>query len=109
MEESCKMEKYKDMEKNASNVSGANTKNVGRQGHKRLRQTAHIAQKLEVETEENQSDNLCILKAPRRHATNHLKIRQGRRVITRAEKSAEAAIKLIATQDIQAEKKKMQE
>ncbi len=38
MEESCKMEKYKDMEKNASNVSGANTKNVrGIKGYARQR------------------------------------------------------------------------
>ena len=43
------------------------------------------------------------------NATKQLKMRQEKHVATRATKSAEAAVKQIATQELQVEKKRMQE
>ncbi len=95
------------MENDAPDAFCATTEIVEGQEHEALRQTLQIARQLEVETEINQSANLGVLKATSGNATKRLKIRQETRVTTRAGKSAEAAIKQITTQDLQAKKEKM--
>lgn len=53
--------------------------------------------------------NIRVLKATSGNAVKRLKIRQDTRVASRASKNAEATIKQIATQELQAEKGRMQE
>ena len=68
-----------------------------------------LQHQFEVEARRNQSENLEVLKATSGNAAKRLKNRQETRVATRASKNAEAAIKQIATQELQVEKKKIQE
>ena len=68
-----------------------------------------IARQLEAELERNQPPNIGVLKIASGNATKRLKARQDTRVATRATKNAEATIKQIATQQLQAEKARMQE
>lgn len=58
-----------------------------------------------VESEGNQLENAGVLKVSSGNATKRLKLR----VLTRAEKSAEAAMRQFAAQERQAEKEKMRE
>lgn len=80
-----------------------------RHDHSVLRQALQIARQLELELERNQLANHRILKATSGNATKQLKMRQETHVATRVTKSAEAAMKQIATQELQVEKKRMQE
>ena len=68
-----------------------------------------IARQLEAELERNQSPNVGVLKITSGNVTKRLKARQDTRVATRATKNAEATIKQIAAQELQAEKVRMQE
>lgn len=84
---------------------------VRRAGHDHdvLCQTLQIARQLELESEGNQSANLGTLKATSGNTTKRLKMRQETRVATRATETTEAAMKQIATQELQFEKGRMQE
>lgn len=96
-----------DMENDASDVCDATASNAERQEHEALHR--EISRQLGVEVERNQSVNLGVLKATSGNATKRLKMRQETLGTTRASKSAEAAIKQIAAQELQAEKGRMQE
>lgn len=100
------MEEYEDIGNDAPDACDASTTTaVGHEG------TLHQAlqRQLEGEAERNQLANTGVLKATSGNATKRLKIKQDARVVTRASKNAEAAIKQIATQELQAEKGRMQE
>ena len=101
------MEEYEDVENDASGASGA-TATAGHE-HDVLHQALQIARQLELESERNQSANLGVLKATSGNATKRLKMRQETRAATRTTKTAEAAMKQIATQELQVEKGRMQE
>lgn len=74
-----------------------------------LSQTGQAACQLGIEGGRNQSENLGPLKATSGNAAKRLNMRQKTRVITRSNKNAEAAIKQIATQELQVEKGRTQE
>lgn len=80
------------------------------QEHEALHQNLQITitRQWELEAERNQSVNPGIAKATSGNAAKRLKVRQKTLATTRAGKSAEAAIKQIATQELQAEKGRMQ-
>ncbi len=90
----------------ATNATAATTEG---QGQEVLSQDLHITRQLGLEIARNQLGNPGVLKATSGNAGKRLKIRQETRAATRAGKSAEAAIKQLAAQKIQAEKEKMQE
>lgn len=94
------MEEHEDIRNDASTTTA-----VGHEGT--LYQA--LQRQLEGEAERNQLANTGVLKATSGNATKRLKIKQDARVVTRASKNAEAAIKQIATQELQAEKGRMQE
>lgn len=74
-----------------------------------MKQVRQTMRQMEEESERNRSGNAGILKATSEKATKRLKMRQETRISTRAGKSAEAAIRQLATQELQAEKGRMQE
>lgn len=94
------MEEHEDIGNDASTTTA-----VGHEG------TLHQAlqRQLEGEAKRNQLANTGVLKATSGNATKRLKIKDDARVVTLASKNAEAAIKQIATQKLQAEKGRMQE
>ncbi len=100
------MEEYEDMENDASGESGA----TEAAGHEQevLSQALQIARQLELESEKSRLANPEVLKSTSGNATKRLKMRQETRVATRATKTAEAAMKQIATQELQVEKERMQ-
>ncbi|MCJ1348444.1 hypothetical protein MMC31_006676, partial [Peltigera leucophlebia] len=126
------MEEYEDIENDAYDAT-ASTAAAGRQD-----QTGQIARQLGIEVERSQSANPGVLKTTSGNVAKRLKMRQETRVTTRAGKTAEAsvvssptvrsrtisrttlvngllttlaeaAIKQIAAQELQAEKGRMQE
>ena len=98
------MEEYEDMENDATDAS-ATTTTPGGQEHEALSQAGQMVQWVGVESERNEVGNAGVLRATPGNATKRLKSR----VTTRAGKSAQAVIKQFATQELQAEKGKMQE
>ena len=103
------MEEYEDIENNAPDAfdafdAPATTTTPGGDQHETLSQTGQIMHEGGVESEGNQLGNVGALRATSGNATKRLKSR----VTTRAGKSAEAAIKKFATQELQVEKDKMQ-
>lgn len=74
-----------------------------------LRQSMGIVRQLEVELERNRSPNVGVLKASSGNVPKRLKGRQETRVATWSSKNAEATIKQIAIQELQAEKLRIQE
>ena len=103
------MEEYEDIENDAFDACDATAATAGEQEHEALHQNRQVARQLELEAERNQSVNLGVLKATSGNAAKRLKVRQETRATTRAGKSAEAAIKQIAAQELQVEKGRMQE
>ena len=73
---------------------------AGGQEHEALHQNRQITRQLELEAEKNQSVNPGVLKATSGNAAKRLKVRQETCATTRAGKSAEAAIKQIAAQEL---------
>lgn len=69
----------------------------------------NIARQLDAEMEKNHELSVGFLKTTSGNVANRLKAKQQTRVITRASKKAEATIKQIATQELQAEKFRMEE
>lgn len=104
---SCTMEEYDDVENDATDTCDATAATTEGQEHGAPHQDLQIARQLGLEAERSQLANLGVLKATNGNAAKRLK-RQETRVTTRAGKSAELAIKQIATQELQAEKGKMQ-
>ena len=103
------MEEYEDIENDAFDACDATAATAGEQEHEALHQNRQVARQLELEAERNQSVNPGVLKATSGNAAKRLKVRQETRATTRAGKSAEAAIKQIAAQELQVEKGRMQE
>ena len=103
------MEEYEDIENDAFDACDATAATAGEQEHEALHQNRQVARQLELEAERNQSVNLGVLKATSGNAAKRLKVRQETRATTKAEKSAEAAIKQIAAQELQIKKGRMQE
>ena len=106
------MEEYEDVGSNALiayNASDATDTTTGGQEQEAGRQSRQIMGQSELQTEENDLGNPRVLKATSRNAAKRWKMRQETRATTRAGKSAEAAIKQIATQKLQAEKERMRE
>lgn len=93
---------------NAPNATATTTIAEGHE-YEALSQTGQIVRQLGTETERSQSVNLGVLKATSGNAAKWLRMRQEARVTAKAGKPAEAAIKQIATQELQAEKERMQE
>lgn len=106
------MEEYEDVGSNALiayNATDATDTTTEGQEQEAGRQSRQIMGQPELETEEIGLGNLGVLKATSGNAAKRWKMRQETRATTRAGKSAEAAIKQIATQKLQAEKEKMRE
>ncbi len=109
------MEEYEDIEGNAlieykrSDATDATAATTGGQRDGVDGQNLQVARQLMLEMEKNQLGTPGILRATSGNAGKQLKMRQETRAMTRAGKSAEAAIKSIATQKLQAEKEKMRE
>ena len=95
------------MDIDASDAYNANPATAVEGEHETPHQT--LQHQFEVEARRNQSENLGVLKATSGNAAKRLNNRQETRVATRASKNAEAAIKQLATQELQVEKGKMQE
>ena len=94
------MEEYEGIENDSSTTTAVEQEGTLHQA---------LQHQLGGEAERNQLANIGVLKATSGNATKRLKIRQDTRVATRASKNAEAAIKQIATQELQPEKGRMQE
>lgn len=101
------MEEHKDIENDAPDPCDASTTTTF--GHERILHQALQRQFIEGKGERSQLANVRVLKATSGNAVKRLKIRQDTRVATRASKNAEATIKQIATQELQAKKGRMQE
>lgn len=102
------MDEYEDMENDTSDAT-ATTPTPEGDAQEAMNQARQTMRQMEEELERNRSGNAGILKATSGNATTRLKMRQETRITTRAGKSAEAAIKQLATQELQAEKGRMQE
>ena len=81
----------------------------GGQEHQAQHQAMQIARQLGAESERSQSGNVGVLRATSGNAAKRLKNRQETRVTTRAGKIAEAAIKQIASQELQVEEVRIEE
>ena len=104
------MEEYEGIENDARDACDApnptaRTSTHGGQELELWSPAEEISHQKEVESEGNQLDNAGVLRASSGNATKRLKSR----VLTRAEKSAEAAMRQFAAQERQAEKEKMRE
>ena len=104
------MEEYEGIENSAPDAcdapSASNaTATPGGQELELWSPAGEITHQIGVESEENQVDNAGVLRATSGNVTKRLKSR----VLTRAEKSAEAAMRQFAAQERQAEKAKMKE
>lgn len=84
------------------------TPTPGGHAYEAMSQAGQTMRQMEGELERNQAGNAGVLKATSGNATKRLKMRQETRITTRAGKSAEAA-KQLATQELQAEKGRLQE
>ncbi len=97
------MEEYEDVEGNAliayerSDATDATAATTGGQKDGIDGQNLQVARQLMLEMEKNQLGTPGILRATSGNAGKRLKMRQETRATTRARKSAEAAIKSIAT------------
>ena len=103
---SCTMEEYEDVESDALVAYDATAAITEGQEQS---QSPQITRQLELEAERNQLGNPGVLKATSGNAAKRWKMRQETRATTRVGKSAEAAIKQMATQKLGAEKERMQE
>ena len=109
------MEEYEDVGSNAlvaydaSDATEATAATMEGQEQEVGSQSLLIARQLELEIERNQLGNPGVLKATSGNTAKRWKMRQETRATTRAGKSAEAAIKQIATQKLQTEKERMRE
>ena len=77
--------------------------------HEAMSQAGQMMRQMEGELERNRSGNAGVLKATNGSTTKCLKMRQTTGITTRPGKCAAAAIKQLATQELQAEKRKMQD
>ena len=97
------MEEYEDVGSNAliaynaSDATDATDATTGGQEQEAERQSLQIMGQSELETEKNDLGSPGVLKATSGNSAKRWKMRQKTRAITRAGKSAEAAIKQIAT------------
>lgn len=106
------MEEYDDVGSNALiayDASDATDATTEGQEQEAGSQSLQITRQLELEIEKNQLGNPGVLKATSGNAAKRWKMRQETQTTTRAGKSAEAAIKQIATQKFQTEKERMRE
>ena len=101
------MEEY--VENKAHDACDASATTMEEQDYGAQHQDLLIARQLGLEAERNQRANLGVFKATNGNAAKRLKLMQETRGTTKASKTAEAAIKQIATLELQAEKSKMQE
>lgn len=92
------MEEYNDIRNDASTTTEVE--------HKKTLHQA-LQRQLKGEAERNQLANTGVLKTTSRNAIKRVKIKQDARVATRASKNAQTAIKQIANQELQFEKKRM--
>lgn len=104
------MEEYEGIENDAPDArdalnATARTSTTGGQELELWSPAGEIMYQKGVESEGNQLDNAGVLRASSGNSTK----RQKSRVLTRAEKSAEAAMRQFAAQERQAEKEKMKE
>ena len=103
IERSGTMEEYEEMENDASIIAGG-------QEHQAQHQAMQIALQLEAEAERSQSGNFRVLRATSGNGAKRLKNGQETRATTRAGgKTAKAAIKQIVSQELQAEKVRIEE
>lgn len=72
-------------------------------------QTEQIACQLRIKVEKSQLVNSGVFKITSGNVAKRLKMRQETHVTIRARKTAEAAFKQIAAQELQAKKRRMQE
>ena len=103
------MEEYEDVGSDALVACDAAAATMGRQEQEAGSQSLLTTRHLELEIEGNQLGNPGVLRATSGNAAKRWKMRQETRAATRAGKSAEAAIKQIATQKLQTEKERMRE
>ena len=101
------MEEY--VENEAHDACDASAATAEEQDHGAQHQDLQIARQLGLEAERNQLANLGVLKATNGNVAKRLKLRQETRGTNRAGRTAEAAIKQIATLELPAKKRKMQE
>lgn len=94
------MEEYEDVDIDASEASDATSETAPHQTSQHW---------FEIGAGKNLSESRGVLKATSGNAAKRLKSRQETRIATRASKNAEAAIKQIATRELQVKKEKMQE
>ncbi len=102
------MEEYEKIENDAPDACDAYTTTLTATAGDQD-QTRQIAHQLEIEIDRSQLANSRVLKATSGNIAKRLKMRQETHVITRAEKTAEAAIKQIAAQELPTNKGRMQE
>lgn len=93
---------------NATDATNATNKATKEQEKEALHQSMEIARQLEVELERNHLPSSGVLKATSGNGVKRPIGKQEARGTARASKSAEAAIKQIASQELQAEKARMQ-
>lgn len=97
------MEEYEGMENDASTTAEG-------QEHQAQHQAMQIARQLGAESERSQSGIVRVLRATSGNGAKRLRNRQETRATTRAGgKTAEAALKQIASQELQAEKARIEE
>lgn len=102
------MEEYGEVENDTPDAFDASA-TAGGQEHQAQHQAMQIARQLGAESERSQPRNVGVLRATSGNAAKLLKNRQETRVTTRAGKTAEAAIKQIASQELQVEKVRIEE
>lgn len=100
------MEEYEDIEGDAYDAPDA-TATTREYEQEALSQTGQIACQSGIEEQRNQLVSLGVLKATSGNAAKRLRMRQETRTTARSSKTAEAAIKQIATQERQVETEKM--
>lgn len=83
------MDEYEDMENDATATTPAPEEHA----HEAINQARQTIRQMEEELERNRSGNAGILKATSGNAKKRLKMRQETRIITRAGKSTEVAMK----------------
>lgn len=104
------MEEYEEMDDDAPDAANAsNAPTAGGGQDQAQHQGLQIARQLGVESERNQLGKAGVLQATSGNAVKRLKNRQESRVTTRAGRTAKAAIKQIASQELQVEKVRIKE
>lgn len=99
------MEGYEDVENDAPDACDATAVTAEGQEHGAPHHNLQIARQLGLEAERSQLANLGVLKATNGNTAKRLK-RQETRLTTRAGKSAELAIKQIATRNFKLRKER---